>query len=189
MRCSASLSLPAKRGARERTAVCSCGAPYSAQPRRLKREPIARSQVPYEALDPQAFRHSEIRLSSADDPHPAKADSAARAPSTDARVTSEQIRASLRLLTRQIVRFAQAIMGSAVRRGQIWWRALRAAIPAAGASLADRWPGLQERLRSSVNRPPGLGPRVKTINPHLPLMPKAWRKPRGLEVPTKTPAG
>src|SRR5258708_20530594 len=146
MRCSASLSLPAKRGARERTAVCSCGAPYSAQPRRLKREPIARSQVPYEALDPQAFRHSEIRLSSADDPHPAKADSAARAPSTDARVTSEQIRASLRLLTRQIVLFAQAIMGSAARRGQIWWRAVRAALPPAAPSLPAHYPRFKHPL-------------------------------------------
>src|SRR6478672_100119 len=68
----------------------------------------------------QAFRHSEPRLSSADDPHSAKADSAAGAPSTDARVTPEQIRDSLRLLTRQIVLFAQAIMESAARRGQIW---------------------------------------------------------------------
>jgi penicillin-binding protein 1A len=125
-------------------------------------------------------------LSSADDPHPANADSAARAPSTDPRVTSEQIRDSLRLLTRQIVLFAQAIIASTARRGQIWWRTARAAIPAAGTSLADRWPGFKQRLRSSIDRWPDLGSRFKSISQHLPVMPQAWRNPRVMRFRAKT---
>src|ERR1700736_5316288 len=87
-----------------------------------------------------------MRLSSADDPHPAKADSGAGAGSTGARVTPAQIRDSLRILARQIVIFVR----SAGERGQIWWRAQRAAIQAAGASLGDRWSGLKARLQSSI---------------------------------------
>src|SRR6478735_9820045 len=89
----------------------------------------------------QASGHSEIRLSSADDPHPAKADSEAGTASNDARLTREKIRDFLRILARQIAIFVR----SAAQRGQVFWRHRRAAI--AGASLRDRWSGLQARLQ------------------------------------------
>src|SRR5258708_25136205 len=93
---------------------------------------------------PGALRHSEKRLSSADDPHPAKTDSGAGAVSNEARVTPEKIRDFLRLLARQIAMLAR----SAGRRAQTWWSDRRALSRAAGISLRDRWSGWQARLQS-----------------------------------------
>ena len=115
-----------------------------------------------------------MRLSSADDPHPAKADSEADAASNDARVTPEQIRDSLRILARQIVIFGL----SAGERWQIWWRARRAAIQAAGASLGDRWSGLKARLQSSIKYARWPNPKSGLIGWHQGVRPKAWRNPR-----------
>ena len=114
-----------------------------------------------------------MRLSSADDPHPAKADSEADAASNDARVTPEQIRDSLRILARQIVIFGL----SAGERGQIWWRAQRAAIQAAGASLGDQWSGLKARLQSSIKYARWPNPKSGLIGWHQGVRPKAWRNP------------
>src|SRR6266851_7249965 len=95
-----------------------------------------------------------MRLSSADDPHPAKADSGADAGSNDARVTPEQIRDSLRILARQIVIFVRAILLNTGARGLVWWRAQRATIQTAGASLGERWPGLKAGRQSSIKHAP-----------------------------------
>jgi penicillin-binding protein 1A len=122
-------------------------------------------------------------LSSADDPHPAKAESAAGAAAGDARVTSEQMRAFLRNFAGQALIFAR----SAGRQAHIWWRALRAAIEKAGASLAEQWPGLQARVQSSIKnaRWPNLGP--KPLDGQQPrVMPKPWRNPRVMKFRAKT---
>jgi penicillin-binding protein 1A len=121
-------------------------------------------------------------LSSADDPHSAKADSAAGAVTNHARVTPEQMRAFLRNLAPRAVIFGR----SAGRQAQIWWRALRAAIQEAGASLSERWPGLKARLQSSIKnaRWPNLGPKPLK-GQHLRVTPKAWRNPRVMKFRAK----
>src|SRR6266516_3778400 len=123
----------------------------------------------------QAFRHSGPKLSSADDPHSFKADSAAGAATNHARVTSEQMRVFLRNLARKVAIFSR----SAGRQAQIWWRVLRAAMQSAHTSFGERWPGLKARLQSSVSnaRWPNLGPKPFEGR-QLRVMPKAWRNPR-----------
>jgi penicillin-binding protein 1A len=127
----------------------------------------------------RAFRHSEIRLSSADDPHPAEADSEPGAASNDARVTPGQIRDSLRILARQIVIFARAILLNAGARGRVWWRARRTSIQTAGASLGERWPGLKAGLQSSIKYPrwPDLGLKSRFMGWRNGVAPKVWRSP------------
>jgi len=126
--------------------------------------------VPYGLVDFRRSGHSEIRLSSATIPHPAKADSAAtRAFNRPPRVTPEQIRDSLRLLTRQIVLFGASDHSEAraAGAGQIWWRALRAAIPA-NRRFPSRidGPGFKGTpCRSSINRWPDLRPKVQIYKP------------------------
>src|SRR5207248_5498221 len=131
----------------------------------------------------KAFGHSEPRLSSADDPHSFKADSAAGAATNHARVTSEQMRVFLRNLKRQTVIFAR----SAGRQAQIWWRALRAAMQSAHTSFGERWPGLKARLQSSIKnaRWPKLTPKPFEGR-QLRVMPKAWRNPRVMKFRAKT---
>jgi hypothetical protein len=121
-------------------------------------------------------------LSSADDPHPAKAESAAGAVTGDARVTPEQMRAFLRNLVRQGLIFARG----AGRQAHIWWRALRAATEKAGVFLAERWPGLKARLQSSIKNAhwPNLGPKPFE-GQQLRVMPKAWRNPRVMKFRAK----
>jgi penicillin-binding protein 1A len=111
-------------------------------------------------------------LSSADDPHPAKTDTAASASSKDARVTPEQIRDSLRILARQIAILAR----SAGRRGQILWRDRRALSRAAGTSLGDRWSGWQASLQSWAKYV--RWPKSGLTGWRHGVMPKAWRNPR-----------
>jgi penicillin-binding protein 1A len=119
-------------------------------------------------------------LSSAGDPHPAKADPAAGASPDEARVTLEQIGDSLRILARQIA----ILVRNAGRRGQIWWRARSAAL---GTSLADRWPGWQARLQSSIQyaRWPNLDLKSGWTGWRERVMPKAWRIPRFTKFPAK----
>jgi len=122
-------------------------------------------------------------LSSADDPHPAKAESAAGAAAGDARVSPEQMRAFLRNFAGQALIFAR----SAGRQVHIWWRALQAAIEKAGVSLAEQWPGLKARVQSSIKnaRWPNLGP--KPFDGQQPrVMPKPWRNPRVMKFRAKT---
>src|SRR5260221_4257406 len=93
------------------------------------------------------------------------------------------MRAFLRNLSRQALIFAR----SAGRQAQIWWRALRAAMQEAGASLAERWPGLKARAQSSIKnaRWPNLGEK-QFEGQHLRVMPKAWRNPRVMKFRAKT---
>ncbi len=119
-------------------------------------------------------------MSSPDQSHLAKADYEAGAGSTDERVTPGQIRESLRTLAREIVSFVRIILLNAGQRGQIWWRARRAAIQAAGTSLGDRWPGVKASLLSSTKyaRWPNLDPRPLFAGWRQGVAPKTWRSPR-----------
>jgi penicillin-binding protein 1A len=119
-------------------------------------------------------------LSSADDPHPANADSEAGTGSNDSRVTPEQIRDSLRILARQIAIFVRAILLNTGARGRAWWRAQRATIQTAGASLEERWPGLKAGLQSSIKsaRWPNLGLKSRFTGWRPGVAPKVWRSPR-----------
>src|SRR5260370_36745432 len=119
-------------------------------------------------------------MSSPDQSHLAKADYEAGAGSTDERVTPGQIRESLRTLAREIVSFVRIILLNAGQRGQIWWRARRAAIQAAGTSLGDRWPGAKAILLSSTKyaRWPNLDPRRLLTRRRHGCGPKACCSPR-----------
>ena len=126
----------------------------------------------------QAFGHSELRLSPADDPHPAKTKTAAGASPDDGRVTPEQIRDSLRILARQIA----SLVRSAGRQVLIWWSARVATIRGSGASLRDRWPEWQARLPSSIKstRRPNLDLKLGSMAWRHNIIPKAWR---GFRIP------
>src|SRR5260370_40301624 len=121
-----------------------------------------------------------MRLSSADEPHPSKADSGGDAGSNDARVTPEQIPDSSRILARQIVIFVRAILLNTGARGRVWWRAQRATIQTAGASLEERWPGLKAGLQSSIKsvRWPDLGLKSSFTGCRPGVVPEEWRSPR-----------
>jgi penicillin-binding protein 1A len=117
-------------------------------------------------------------LSSADDPHSAKAkaESAAAAATNYVRVTPEQMGAFLSNLGRRALIFAR----SAARQAQIWWQILREAIQSANTAFAERWSGLKARLQSSIEstRCPTLGSR---LSGQLRVMPEAWRDPRAIK--------
>ena len=74
-----------------------------------------------------------------------------------------------------------------MRRGQFWCQARADAIRASGASLGDRWPAWQARLRSSAQsaRWPDLGLKSKWTGWRERGMPAAWRNPGALKVGAK----
>ena len=119
-------------------------------------------------------------MSSPEDSHSANANPRTGPVSTDARVTSEQIRDSLGILVRQIMIFVRTTILNAGHHGQIWWRARRASIQAAGTSLGEGWPGVKASLLASTKKArwPNFDPGSWFAGWYRGVAPKIWRSPR-----------